>query len=290
MIIEEALKAAEYTEDYVSLLNESVAEKAIDAIDYLLNKLIELLKNLRKKIAEYRDQMCTKPINDKIKSINNPNNKSIEYKVPNKDSIKLYIDSLYIDSYNSIIDKVMMMVVNNKTLKEIKIEVFGEDVPDTYSNNNNYLYIIRNYLRSVLKKDINDREDLNKALYDAFIDKAKVNHTTTSNIASELLSSGDFNKTSLGKEVANIKDIKNWTIDYYNDAINKSLVKAAKLKHEIKKNKKEYDKDIYDIIYRVIYHYTRMLRDGNVHKGIKGISNMEDEIYNIVNNLISGKM
>lgn len=32
-----------------------------------------------------------------------------------------------------------------------------------------------------------------------------------------------------------------------------------------------------------------MLRDGNVHKGIKGISNMEDEIYNIVNNLISGK-
>lgn len=274
------------------VFDEGVIDTLADLIDQLLYKIIELLKKLRKKISDFRSNKKYDNINSKIKDIilSDVGVKTLKYTIPNKDSIKLYIDVLYTNSYTNIIDKIMMMINNREDIKQIKFAIYGTpDKSDIYSENNDYVHIVREYASKTLKRTVNNRKDLNVALASAVTDNHNIIYTNATEIANELIYKKDFKRTRISKDIKQIDDIIDWTIDYYTTSINKSLAKVSQFRGKIKRNKELYDREILDMIYQVSRHYMRLLRDGDIFYAAKAMRDMQNNIYTILDNIVGNK-
>lgn len=266
----------------INYINES---KIIDGfwniVDKLAEKIINLLRKLRLQIREFRKESSLKRLNNKLKKIDLEKIKAdFDYYIPNKQSIQLYLNSIYTESYNGIVMKSIMMANQGKT-KEMYIELFGKYPCDTYSDNNNYLLGISNYLSRVFKRECKDKEDLNKCLSYIMSDRSTIRFLKTSQIKAELKSSnGDLYSTQLGKDLKLISDIKEWTIEYFTNVTNKIMVDVNKMKSMINKNCNNYDSETKIALVRLLQHYTRLIRDSNIYGAIKSIDDMENRILN----------
>ena len=266
----------------IGYINEA---KIIDGfwniIDKLAEKIINLLRRLRLQIREFRKESDIKKINNKLKKIDLEKIKAdFEYHIPNKASIQLYLNSVYTESYNGIVMKSIMMANQGKT-KEMYLELFGKYPCDTYSDNNNYMLGISNYLTKVFKRECKDKEDLNKCLSYAMQDRSAMRFLKTSQIKVELKSSnGDLYSTQIGKDLKLISDIKEWTIEYFTNITNKIMVDVNKMKTMINKNCNNYDSETKIALVRLLQHYTRLIRDSNIYGAIKSIDDMENNILN----------
>ena len=266
----------------IGYINEA---KIIDGfwniIDKLAEKIINLLRRLRLQIREFRKESSLKKLNDKLKKIDLEKVKAdFEYYIPNKPSIQLYLNSIYTESYNGIVMKSIMMANQGKT-KEIYLELFGKYPCDTYSDNNNYMLGISNYLTKVFKHECKDKEDLNKCLSYAMQDRSNIRFLKTEQIKAELkASNGNIHSTQLGKDLKLISDIKEWTIEYFTNITNKIMVDVNKMKTMINKNCNNYDSETKIALVTLLQHYTRLIRDSNIYGAIKSIDDMENNILN----------
>ncbi len=266
----------------INYINES---KIIDGfwniVDKLAEKIINLLRKLRLQIREFRKESSLKRLNSKLKKIDLEKIKAdFEYYIPNKPSIQLYLNSIYVESYNGLIMKSIMMANQGKT-KEMYLELFGKYPCDTYSDNNNYMLGIGNYLTKVFKRECKDKEDLNKCLSYAMQDRSNIRFLKTEQIKSELKSSnGDLHSTQLGKDLKLISEIREWTIGYFTNITNKTMADINKMKTMINKNCNNYDNETKIALVRLLQHYTRLIRDSNIYGAIKSIDDMENRILN----------
>ena len=266
----------------INYINES---KIIDGfwniVDKLAEKIINLLRKLRLQIREFRKESSLKRLNSKLKKIDLEKIKAdFEYYIPNKPSIQLYLNSIYVESYNGLIMKSIMMANQGKT-KEMYLELFGKYPCDTYSDNNNYMLGIGNYLTKVFKRECKDKEDLNKCLSYAMQDRSNIRFLKTEQIRSELKSSnGDLHSTQLGKDLKLISEIREWTIGYFTNITNKTMADINKMKTMINKNCNNYDNETKIALVRLLQHYTRLIRDSNIYGAIKSIDDMENRILN----------
>lgn len=265
--------------DESAIVNEaSIKEKFIEAINAILDKIVEFCMYIRKKLREYREKRNSSEFNKKYGKSGISFEKHIEksYYMPYIDSAMVYIKSIYVDSYDHIPFKVLNMIQNKKDIDSIKLEVFGSERSDTYSDNNDYIYIIREYLQRIFKSSCNNKEELNKNLSDALSEKAILKFYDTKKFEEEFNATRNINKTTLGKDLKKISEIRENIIDEFINYSNATMAKVNKLKKMVKK---EYTDEEKQILLRTIIHYSRMIKDTNIYKAVKSISIMEDTIY-----------
>ena len=263
-------------------INEGkVGDWFLKAIDKILSSIIEFLKKIRDKIRQFRLGKEEKIIQDKLSNIDIAKiSGDFEYFIPNKDSIKIYLDSLYVESYNAVINKALINA-NKGDIQSLYTQLFGSYPTDVYSDNNNYIYGITEYLYKVFNTDCKDKEDLNNKLAACLTNKKTSRYISISQFKQELsMNNNDVFKTSLGRDVKQIREIKQWVLDYSTAITNQALTNISRLKESIKKNSNNYSEEIEKALVVMVNHYTRMIKDSNMEGAISSINRLENDIIN----------
>ena len=273
------------TPDIDKICESNIKENVLKFIENIINHIIEFFRKIRAKLVSYRTNIRMSGFNKRADQLKPNASGSIELYIPNKNSIKLFLDTVYIDSYDHIPLKVFNMINNNTSIDRMKLEVFGTVDSDSYSDNNNYLYMIRDYLTKTFNSECNNKKDITEKLSDSFVTNRSIKYIDTKEFTAQFKYTKDLSRTRIGKEIKEIENTKQWIISYYTDITNRTLSKLNKLKRDVKRNKGIYNSEKYNILYRVLIHYSRMIRDANVFKALDRINAMQDEIYNKINSL-----
>lgn len=255
-------------------------------IDNIIENIIKFLKNIREKIKEYLGNNKKKELDNLYSKIDiSKINNDFSYTLPNKESIKVYLDAIYVESYDRLILNSIDLANKGKT-KELYIELFGKYPTDTYSDNNNYIYGIINYLERVFGSSCRDREDLNKQLKKCISDKSKIKYAKATTIQSEFKSTNDIYKTSIGKDLQYISEVKEFTLNYFNQATNKSMTNIKKIKKELEKNANNYNDEIKTALVRLIHYYSELIKGSNIHAALENITKMEHDLLDNIKSWI----
>lgn len=268
----------------------NLMDNLLEAIDRLLVRFMEIIKNARSNLAKFRSNYNTNEMNKKFNNTNidNINGVNIEYNIPNIKYMKIILDQLYISSYDSIPLKVLSMVNNGSDIRQLKLTIFGDADSDTYSNDNKYIFMIRDYLSKLFRTDCEDGGSLNRCLMIELSRNSSKRYISLSQFKNEFSQYKDISKTSIGKGIHELESIKSDIIDYYTDISNKVLLNTNKLRRDIKKQYKESDKELYNVIYRALWHFTRMIKDVNIYVAIKNIDDDIKYIYSCLGNYNEG--
>ena len=215
--------------DY-SLNEGEFIDSFLNMIDGIIDNIIKFLKNIKEKIKKI-EKMSSDIDLSKI-------NSDFEYYVPNKEYIKVYLDAIYVESYDRLILRSINMA-NKHEVKELHLELFAKYPCDTYSDDNNYIYGIIQYLEKVFGSQCRDKEDLNKQLKKCISNKSNIRYANSSRIKLELSgNNNDITKTSLGRDLKLISDTRDFTLNYFNQVTNKAMVNVKMLIIMIMKQKK----------------------------------------------------
>ncbi len=265
--------------DHTYVNEGKIGDWFLKAIDKILTSIVEFLKKIRDKIRQFRLGREEKVIQNKLSNIDvSKISGDFEYFVPNKDSIKIYLDSLYVESYNAIINKALMYA-NKGDTQSLYTQLFGSYPTDVYSDNNNYIYGITEYLYRVFNTECKDKEDLNNKLAVCLTNKKTSKYVSVAQFKQELsANNNDVFKTSLGRDIKQIRDIKQWILDYGTSITNQALTNISKLKDSIKKNSNNYNQEIENALLVMVNHYTRMIKDSNIEGAISSINRLENDI------------
>lgn len=262
-------------------LNEgNIINGFLNIIDNLIEKIINILKNIRNKIKEYFENNKKKKLDDLYSRIDiSKIDSDFSYIIPNKDSIKVYLDAVYVESYERLIINSLNLANKGKT-KELYIDLFGKYPCDTYSDNNNFIYGIINYLERIFGSNCRDREDLNNRLKKCLYDKNKIKYVKADVLKSEFKNINDISKTSIGKDLEYISEVKDFTLNYFNQITNKNMIKIKKLKKEIEKNANNYDDEIKLALTRLLQHYTNLIKGSDIYAALEVMNKMENDVLN----------
>lgn len=266
--------------DY-SLNEGKFIDNFLNFINNIIDKIISFLKNIKNKIKAYLEKNKKEKIDKMSSDINISKITDFEYYVPNRESIKVYLDAIYVESYDRLILKSLNMA-NRKEVKDLYLSLFAKYPCDTFSDDNNYIYGIIEYLEKVFGSQCRDKADLNKQLAKCIAGKSNIRYTNSNKIKSELSGNKDIMKTSLGKDLQYISDTREFTLNYFNQVTNKTMVNVKKLKKEIEKNANNYDLETKRALARLLRHYMSMITDSDISGAVKGITKMENDILNTV--------
>ena len=270
-------------------LDESqLMDNILEIIDKLLGKFMEAIKKARATISKYRNNYQIDNLNKRFRDINitDVTGINIEYNIPNINHMKIILDQIYINSYDSIPLKVLSMANNGSDIRSLKLVAFGDADSDTYSQDNSYIYIVREFLTNLFRNECFDKNSMLMCLDTELNRNSSKRYASIDKFCKEFSQTNDIKKTSLGKDIQELINIKSELIDYYTDTSNKILIKANKLRKDIKKRYKKDDEELYKILYRVIWHFTRMIQDANIYSAIKFIDNDINRIYSNLNHYI----
>ena len=275
--------------DY-SLNEGEFIDSFLNMIDGIIDNIIKFLKNIKEKIKKYFENNKIKKIEKMSSDIDlSKINSDFEYYVPNKEYIKVYLDAIYVESYDRLILRSINMA-NKHEVKELHLELFAKYPCDTYSDDNNYIYGIIQYLEKVFGSQCRDKEDLNKQLKKCISNKSNIRYANSSRIKLELSgNNNDITKTSLGRDLKLISDTRDFTLNYFNQVTNKAMVNVKKLKKDIEKNVNNYDNETKKALIRLMQYYMSMLKDSNIDEAVKGITKMEDVILNKIKSWSKGE-
>lgn len=268
------------TPDY-SLNEGKFINSFLNSINTVIDKIIAFLKNIKDKIKAYLEKNKKEKVDKMVSNINISKITDFEYYVPNRESIKVYIDAIYLESYDRLILKSLNMA-NRKEVKDLYLALFTKYPCDSYSDDNNYIYGIIEYLEKVFGSQCRDKNDLNKQLAKCITGKSNIRYANSNKIKSELSGNKDIMKTSLGKDLQYISDTREFTLNYFNHVTNKTMVNIKKLKNEIEKNANNYDYEIKKALMKLLHYYMAMITDSDIYGAVKGITKMEDHILNTI--------
>lgn len=268
------------TPDY-SLNEGKFINSFLNFINNTIDKIITFLKNIKEKIKAYLEKNKKEKVDKMVSNINISKITDFEYYVPNRESIKVYIDAIYVESYDRLILKSLNMA-NRKEVKDLYLALFAKYPCDSYSDDNNYIYGIIEYLEKVFGSQCRDKNDLNKQLAKCITGKSNIRYANSNKIKSELSGNKDIMKTSLGKDLQYISDTREFTLNYFNQVTNKTMVNIKKLKNEIEKNANNYDYEIKRALMKLLHYYMAMITDSDIYGAVKEITKMEDHILNTI--------
>lgn len=272
-------------------LKELILE-AIKAIKNFFMNIIEYFRN--KKPSKKKQKMIKGELSSDItigdKDLNidevDPADHNVEYDFtcfhPNKEKMKEFLNILFKDSMQELILPVQTLVnSNNPGVKdELYEKVFGDANSDTYSNNNDFIFATRDYLKRKFNTDIKNMKEFDD-FYKDYVNRYSIEYSTNTNVLLEEIK----NKKNKNDRIS----IDNYSCSLCNDEyevmgtffdISKKCIKNLdSIKNAINKNKD----DVLDVaLYRLVTHYGTFVTNIKVDHIINSYLKAEDEIYKYV--------
>lgn len=297
-IVEEQKIADEY------FLNEGFIpfDKIKDAILSILDRIVEFLKKIKAYISKRKKNHNKKIYDDILRTVKGtPGGNNIwltidlekynlsdtfELSVPNAPKILSILKSIMVESYDNIVMKTYDDVIKNDTSKKeyIYTYIFNDPNHSTWSDDNNYLFIIKDYLYKLTGINIKNGIELNKYISQIVQTNERNIVIDTREILRDICMGSDkfivINKyhSELDNDAYNtIKDISSY-IDISTKKINNLKIEVKKLNN--------IDKDLMDALHRVVNHYHKFITGINISNISNYYNNREYLLLGYINKVV----
>lgn len=300
-LLEQLIEEQKITDEY--FLNEGFVpfDKIKESILTIINRIIEFLKKIKTFISKKKKNHNKKIYDDLIKTVGGtPGGNNIwltidleKYKLPNifelsvPDSSKVLsiLKSIIIDSYNDIVMKAYHDILKNDSSKKeyIYTYIFNDPNHDTWSTDNNYLFMINNYLNKVIGLNIKNSAELNKYIVQVLQTNEKYIKINTRELLKDICNNTKF--TVIDKYHSELEDDAFNTIDKIESYIDISTKKINALKTEVNKIN-DINEDLIQALHRVVNHYYKFIININISKVTDYYDNREYVLLSYINKVI----